>query len=106
SHFQLPPRMASRADLSSSADFADPAPISLRLALGCQLILVNRGDGGDAGAVAILAAPSAVSQRAVAAEKFCPTGLGENAKRVEPAALNQVPHLGKGHVWPQIRIHN
>src|SRR5207248_5981705 len=58
------------------------------------------------GAVAILAAPLAVSQGAVATRKLCPTGLGENAKRVEPALFDHVPQLGEGHVWPQIRIDN
>jgi len=39
-----------------------------------------------------------------ATDKFCPAGFGKNAKRVEPALVHQVAHLGDAHVWRQIRI--
>ena len=41
-----------------------------------------------------------------ATDKFYPTGIGENAKRIESALIHQVPQLGDGHVWRQIRIDN
>jgi hypothetical protein len=38
--------------------------------------------------------------------KFGPTGLGENAKWVEPALVHQVAQVGNSLVWRQIRIDN